>query len=86
VISSKVFQKKAVSLTRGLNEVGDLFCPCQFGAARFPRSGTRLIGTGLVGLLPNQPSIFFLKIVPGGTLLSANKWAQQTTHSIELPY
>jgi hypothetical protein len=77
--------KKGSFVNPGLNEAGALFCPCQFGATRFPRSGTRLIGTGLeVHPCYLQPSIFILKIVPGGTLLSANKWAEQTTRSIEL--
>jgi len=36
-------------LEGGLNEVGGVYEPCQFGAAHSPHSGTRLIGTALVG-------------------------------------
>jgi len=38
---------KTIQYDKRLNEAGGLFHPCQFGAPRFPRSGTRLIGTAL---------------------------------------
>jgi len=41
------------------------FQPCFSGPAGFPQSGTRLIVTGLDGLLSVQPSIFILENRPG---------------------
>ena len=37
-----------------------------------------------LGSCPISPRFSSLKIAPVGTLPSANKWATQTTHSIEL--
>ena len=47
------------------NRPGDFFCPFFSGPSGFPQSGTSLIGTGLVGLLSNQPSIFIPENRPG---------------------
>ena len=55
-----------------------LIDPFFSGPSGYPQSGTRLIGTVLDGL-PAHSALDFLslKIAPGGTLHSADKWVNK---------